>query len=259
MLVILGLSLAACTPPSTGASDEEIAAAIAETQEMEDILAFMGTATQEALAPPPTDTPAPTDTPRPSSTPRPSWTVAPIGDFEQALRDAGYRRYPWTTEDGLGAFDWIKESAYEQVTTWEDGSFELEVLHDASASVRSDHMEEKFKVMDRIFPAEFMSRLREENASYNRSVKATVSGRPDERYAYGGEWQTVWAQYYTEFVSIGGYDVYFSVWWWQSTCPSEYGCYYSDFPGLDFYGDSSFNFYTIYIEPNGSQSFSNPS
>jgi len=210
-------------------------------------------------APPPTKTPAPTNTPRPTSTPRPSWTPIAIGEFEEELRDAGYRRYPWTTEDGISAFDWIKESAYEQVTTWEDGSFELEVLHDSSANVRLEHMEMKFRIMDRVFPGEFMTRLRQENQAYNRSVLTDLSGKPDERYAYGGEWQEVWAEYYTEFTSIGGYDVWFSVWWWQSTCPSQYGCYYSDFPGLDFFGDSSFKFYTIHIAPSDSQFSSNSS
>ena len=202
---------------------------------------------------PPSNTPTPTNTPQPTPTPKPSWTPVAIGEFEEALRDAGYRRYPWTTEDGLGAFDWIKESAYEQVTTWEDGSFELEILHVSSANVRLEHMEKKFKVMDRVFPTEFMARLRRENEAYNLSVRENLSGTPDEKYAYGGEWQEVWAEYYREFTSIGRYDVWFSVWWWQSTCPPQYlSCYYPNFPGLEFTGDSSFSFYTIYVEPNES-------
>ena len=208
--------------------------------------------------PPPTNTPVPTNTPKPIPTPTLSWSPIAIGEFEEALRDAGYKRYPWTTEDGLSAFDWVKESAYEQVTTWEDGSFELEVLHDSSAHVRLEHMERKFKVMDRVFPGEFMARLRQANEAYNRSVRADLSGTPDERYAYGGEWQTVWAQYYTEYSSIGAYDVWFSVWWWQSTCPpGNLYCYYPNFPGLEFTGDSSFSFYTIYVEPSGAL-FSGP-
>jgi hypothetical protein len=205
-------------------------------------------------APPPTNTPTPTNTPKPTSTPKPTWTPVAIGDFEEALRDAGYSRYPWTTGDGLDAFDWIRENAYEQVTTWEDGSFELEVLHDPSTNVRLEHMDMKFKVMDRVFPREFMASLRQENEAYNRSVRSDLSGTPDDKYAYGGEWQEVWAEYYTEFSSIGAYDVWFSVTWWQSTCPPQYlYCYYASFPGLEFTGDSSFKFYTIYIEPNQSQ------
>jgi hypothetical protein len=202
-----------------------------------------------ATAQPPTNTPAPTDTPRPTSTPKPSWTPIAIGEFEQALRSAGYSRYPWTTGDGVAAFDWIRENAYEQITTWENGSFELQVLHDPSANIRLDHMERKFRVMDEVFPAEFMTRLRAENEAYNRSVRADVSGSPDDKYAFGGEWQEVWAEYYTESLQIGGYDVWFSIWWWQSTCPAQYlYCYYPNFPGLEFTGDSSFKFYTIHIE-----------
>ena len=209
---------------------------------------------------PPTDTPAPTITPLPTSTPKPSWTPVAIGEIEQALRDAGYRRYPWTTEDGLDAFDWIKESGYEQVTTWEDGSFEMQVLHDDSPIVRLEQMEKKFKVLDRVLTVDFMDQLRQENRLYNQSVRSSVAGTPDERYAYGGEWQTVWAEYYTEKTTIGGYEVWFSVWWWQSTCPVQYSyCYYDDFPGLEFSGDSSFTFYTIYVEPSEPQSFNSSS
>jgi hypothetical protein len=196
----------------------------------------------------------PSNTPQPTPTPKTSWTPVAIGEFEEALRDAGYHRYPWTTEDGIGAFGWIKESAYEQVTTWEDGPFKLEVLHVSSANVRLEHMEKKFKVMDRVFPTEFMDRLRQENEAYNLSVRENLSGTPDEKYAYGGEWQEVRAEYYREFTNIGRYDVWFSVWWWQSTCPPQYlSCYYPNFPGLEFTGDSSFSFYTIYVEPNESQ------
>jgi hypothetical protein len=257
LTIVLLLVISSCATPS-GTFEESITTAIAETQQSDYLNELIQTATQLALGPPaidtPTQIPAPTNTPRPTSTPRPSWTPLAIGDFEEALRGAGYSRYPWTTDDGLGAFNWVRESTYEQVTTWEDGSFELEVLHDSSRNVRAEHMEMKFKVMDRVFPNEFMSRLRQENEAYNRSVRVDLSGTPDERYAHGGEWQEVWAQYYTEFTSIGGYDVWFSVWWWQSTCPPQYlYCYYSDFPGLEFTGDSSFKFYTIYVEPSDSQ------
>jgi hypothetical protein len=175
------------------------------------------------------------------------------------MRDAGYRRYPFTTGDGLSGFDWVRESAYEKARTWEDGSFELQVLHDVSPSVRLEKMEKKFKVLDQVMPAGFMAELRDQNASYNRSVRTQVSGEPEQRYAYGGEWQTVWAEYYAEDTTIGSYDVWFSVWWWQSTCPPQYlYCYYDDFPGLEFTGDSSFTFYTIYFEPMSS-SFSSGS
>lgn len=204
---------------------------------------------------PPTETPIPppTNTPLPTPTPKPRWDSVSIGELEEALRAAGYRRYPFTTGDGLNGFDWVKESAYESVTTWEDDRFELQVLHDESPSIRLEQMEKKFKVLDQIMPAGFMAELRDQNASYNRSVRTKVSGEPEQRYAYGGEWQTVWAEYYVEETTIGSYGVWFSVWWWQSTCPPQYlYCYYDDFPGLEFTGDSSFTFYTIYFEPTDS-------
>jgi hypothetical protein len=160
----------------------------------------------------------------------------------------------------MAGFEWIKESAYESVTTWENGSFELQVLHDESDAVRDEHIQRKLEVLDAVFPAGFMDELRREHLAFNRSVRFDLSGQPDDRIAYGDEWHTVWAQYYAEEVSIGSYTVTFSVWWWQSTCPPQYWfCYYSDFPGLEFRGDSSFKFYTILLDPAGVDIFSGPS
>jgi hypothetical protein len=45
-----------------------------------------------ATAPPPTNTSAPTHTPKPTSTPK--LDADTISEFEQALRSAGYSRYP---------------------------------------------------------------------------------------------------------------------------------------------------------------------
>lgn len=227
------------------------------------VVVITATSPPETETPPPptnTNTPIPTNTPNPTPTPKPSWNPVAIGEIEGALRDAGYRRYPFTNEDGVSGFEWVKESGYESVTTWEDHSFELQVLHDTSPSVRLEHMEKKFKVLDRVLPSGFMAQLRQENEAYNRSVHTNLSGEPDQKFAYGGEWQTIWAQYYTEYTDIGGYDIWFSVWWWQSTCPPQYwSCYYPDFPGLEFSGDSSFSFYSIYIEPIDAEPLSNQS
>jgi hypothetical protein len=198
-----------------------------------------------------TITPNPTATNIPSPTPSPEPTIPPIsiGDFEAALREHGYSRYPFENDETTG-FTWINESVYEQVTTWDFGGFELQVLHDDSSNVRSNHMERKFDVMDDVFPTGFMSELRSEFESYNQRVRNDTSGEPDDVNAYGGEWQEVWAQYYFEETSVQGYQVSFSVWWWQSTCPDKYlYCFYYNFPGLEFTGDSSFKFLTIYIEP----------
>lgn len=197
---------------------------------------------------PPTATPRPTKAPSPTLTPEPTWEPVAIADVEAALKQAGYRRLPFKSGDGVNAFSWVQTSAYERVRTWENGMMELQILHDKSSQVRADHMERHLAVLDSVFPAGFMARLRAENAAYNESVASTVSGEPDHLYPFNDEWHTVWAEYYVEEVNLGGYWVDFSLWWWQSTCPSEaVYCYYEDFPGLEFEGDSSFVFYSIFI------------
>jgi hypothetical protein len=73
-------------------------------------------------------------------------------------------------------------------------------------------MERKFRVIEEVFPAEFMACQPEENEAYNRSARADVLGTPDDKYAFCGEWQEVWAEYYTNYFQTRGYDVWFSVW-----------------------------------------------
>lgn len=216
-----------------------------------EVIVIEVTATQMPTQTPTTTyTPEPTNSPQPTRTPKPQWDPVPISDIEEALREAGYRRHPFTYEDGMTGFDWFMGASYESFTTWDDGSFQMDVLHDKSPRVRLEHMEDKFEVLDTVLPAEFMKELREENEFYNQRVHTTCTGKPDQTFAYGDSWRTVWAEYYAEHTTIGDYDVWFSVWWWQSTCPPQYDyCYYTDFPGLEFTGDSSFAFYTIYIEP----------
>ena len=196
---------------------------------------------------PPTATPRPTRTPNPTMTPEPTWEPVTVADLEAALREAGYRRFPIEGGDGLKGYSWVNKNAYERVQTWDNGTMELQVLHDKSSQVRSDHMESHLAALDSALPAGFMASLREENAAYNESVGTSVSGEPDQMFAFNDDWHTIWGQYYVSDTDIGGYGVRLSLWWWQSTCPSQYGCYYSDFPGLEFEGDSSFVFYSIFI------------
>jgi hypothetical protein len=192
----------------------------------------------------------PTPTFLPTATPQPQFHPVPIGDVEASLRDSGYRRFPFTNADSVSGYTWIKESAYEQVTTWEDGSLELQVLHDKSPEVRSDHLDRKFAAIEDAFGPDFMSALREEFDSYNQGVRPDVSGEPDQVQNFGGDWKDVWAQYYVTQRTVHGYNVTFSVWWWQTTCPPQYlYCYFDQFPGLEFTGDSSFKFLSIYMEP----------
>jgi hypothetical protein len=74
-LILVLMLLASCTGTSTPSADD-IATAIAETQQISEIRSAFETATQLAMAtdtpePTSTDTPTPTDTPLPSSTPTP--------------------------------------------------------------------------------------------------------------------------------------------------------------------------------------------
>ncbi len=210
--------------------------------------------------PPPTNTPVPSATPTETPTSVPTLTPVSIAEIEAALGDHGYRRFPTTSADGLKGFTWIKGNAYEQIETWENGTVRLEVLHDRSAAVRRDHVEEKLVVLEQVFPAEFMTALREEHERYNREVGPSISGDPAQLHNYGDEWKTVLGEYNVDQVKIQGYDVRFSLWWWQSTCPPQYlYCYYEGFPGLEFTGDSSFVFHSMEIsppetEPGGSSS-----
>ena len=128
--VLLAVLSAACT------TKEEVVVVVTATSP---------SATETSPPPSPTTIPPtalPTRAPRPTSTPQPKWEPVAIGDLEQALRDAGYRRYPFTTSEGVSGFDWIKESAYESVTPWGDGSVECQVLHDTSPEIRLEHMEQ---------------------------------------------------------------------------------------------------------------------
>lgn len=199
-------------------------------------------------APTATPTPMPTRTPRPTRTPAPVWDPADIGEVETALREHGYRRFPFTNDDGVSGFTWVGKSPYERVTTWENGAIRLQVLNDGSAAERVARMEEHLAVLDEVLPAGFMAQLRDEHSGYNRAISSSVTGEPEQIFAYGDKWNTVLGEYNASGGELGGYFVKFSLWWWQSTCPPQAAyCYYSDFPGLEFTGDASFVFHTIMI------------
>jgi len=143
----------------------------------------------------PTNTPLPTSTPEPTPSPAPTWEPVAMGSVEAALREQGYRRFPFINDDGFSGFYWIKDNSYEQVTTSEDGAIELQVLHDTSASARAARMERHLDVLDDVLSPGFMAQLRQEHTAYNQSLASSVTGEPDEIIAYGDEWQTVWAEY----------------------------------------------------------------
>lgn len=259
--VIVLFVLSTCTNPFE-ISDEAIATAIVETQQVATLNALIQTATQFAQGTPTPDTPAATNTPaptRPRFTPTPWLPIVPIEEVEGAFQAAGYSRYPFKTDDGHSALMWIKDNNYFRAITVEDGTIAIEVLHDPEPHVRAKGFEEKLEILDRVFPADFMSQLREKNNLYNRSISGRVTGEPDEVQKRNDEWNTLWAEYNAEETVLGNYGVRFSLWWWQSTCPPDYHCWYSDFPGLDFQGDASITFYSIRLYPLEDCCVQNPS
>ncbi len=207
-------------------------------------------------APTPTDeptatrTPRPTRTPVPTPTPAPTWPTYAVGDVEAGLRAGGYRRFPFTNDEGISGYFWVGSNAYEQVTTWEDGTLRFQVLHDSAVATRNQHMERHLGNLDGVLPPAFMAGLRVEFANYNRTVPSSVTGQPDELTAYGDAWNTVRGVYNVSYREVGGYQLEFSLVWLQSTCPPQYSyCYYQNFPGLEFTGDSSLIWETIMIWP----------
>jgi Periplasmic copper-binding protein (NosD) len=213
------------------------------------------TGARSAVPPPPATTPTSGPHPTPSTTqvarptvvPMPAGERVSLAEIEAALAHAGYSRAPFYDETGAEASGWTLDNPYEQFITWEDGTVRLEVLN--RKSTRSDHMEQKLKLLDRLFSAEFMTELRQENETYNASVAQSVSGEPDTLYPPmpGDEWRTIWGQYNTKSVTIGSYEVTLALWFFQVTCPPGYSCWMLNFPGQEFTGDTSFVFYTIEI------------
>ncbi len=210
---------------------------------------------------PVTATPQPTNTTQPSSTPSPTNTYTPAPteipitmlDIETAFRKDGYTRAPYKSsfDSDLRGFAWTKDNPYEQVLTWDNGSFRLEVINDESD--RSLFIERKFKVLDTVFSPEFMAKLRKENWTYSEMVTSSVSGQPAQMYMPTGPsdqfWKSKIGQYNTYETKVGTHDVLFSLWWWQVTCPPQYWfCFVIDFPNAIFQGDASFVYYTVEIK-----------
>jgi hypothetical protein len=192
-----------------------------------------------ATAVPPTSTPKPTNTPRPTDIPK-----VTVGEFEQALRNAGYTSNAFS--DGSGAV-WTLDNVFENTYTYQDGKIELDVLN--SVSARLSHMENKFQVMDSVFPSDFMSQLRDANAAYARTVGAGVTGKASNPYGPipGDFWKYVSAYYNVSDQTVGGYKVRFALFFEQWTCPSGYICTFPSFGNQQFEGQASFVFYEVEI------------
>lgn len=186
-----------------------------------------------ATAIPPTPTRKPTEVP-----------LVTVGEFEQALRNAGYTSNAFS--DGSGSV-WTLDNVFENTYTYQDGKIELDVLN--SVSARLSHMENKFQVMDSVFPGDFMAQLRDANDAYARTVGAGVTGKASNPYGPvpGDFWKYVSANYNVSDQTVGAYKVRFALFFEQWTCPSGYICTFPSFGNQQFEGQASFVFYMIEI------------
>jgi hypothetical protein len=114
---------------------------------------------------------------------------------------------------------------------------------------RADDIEKKFKLLDTLFPADFMVGLRKANDAYLAKLPNTVGISGDMYQSWGAPakdfWKSIEAQYNYSGETIGSYPVAFSLWYWQITCPPGYICWIPSFPSEVFQGQNSITFYDI--------------
>jgi len=208
-----------------------------------------------AVAPKP-QLPVATDTsiPLPTNTPIPPPTYTPVPPtqvpvamamVEKALLDNGFTRFPSSSliRPGKSSYIYLKGNPYNQVIVWADGLLSIDLLSNKDAAIRSQSMEDKFMVLDQVFPKEFMKTLRQEFDKYNNASTGMISGKPVKSWVTDDFWKDVYARYAVTDVTVGSYPIEFSLFFWQMTCPprSLY-CWMSDFPGEVFYGENSYTF-----------------
>jgi hypothetical protein len=218
------------------------------------------TAAVATTAPVATNAPAPTDTSAPvvptattapvvpTATTQPTEAKVSYSAVVAALKNNGYKSQTADDAEYGSAFFWTASNEWEQVISLDkDGRIRLQVLNDTKN--RSGHMEDKFKVLDSVFPSTFMSALRAANADYAKTVGSSVEGQAAKIYPpkAGDDLRFLTGKYNVVDKTIESYPVTFALWFDQWTCPSGYYCWYPTFPGQQFEGDSSIVFYTIQI------------
>lgn len=196
-----------------------------------------------------TDTPVSTDTPQPTATKKPTRmpTEVPkvtLSQFEQALRDAGFTSMVFS--DGSGN-SWTLDNPFENIYVGNDGEVQMDVLN--SIKTRLDHMEQRFQLMDSLFPADFMAQLREDSTAYAKTVGVGVTGKPSKPYGPvpGDFWKFQSSYYNVSDDTIETYKVQFALFFEQWTCPSGYLCTFPSFGNQQFSGQASFVFYEVAI------------
>jgi hypothetical protein len=185
----------------------------------------------------PTDTPMPTNTPTPTEIPK-----VTLGQFEQALKDAGYTSREFS---GGKVLSWSLDSPFENTYTYSEGRVEMDVFNRLNS--RLGQIEKKFAVMDGLFPPDFMAQLREANKAYAATVGAGVTGDPVNPYGPdpGDIMKFKYAYYNVSNQTIGSYKVRFALFFEQWTCPSGYICTFPSFGNHQFQGQASFVFYEV--------------
>ena len=200
----------------------------------------------------PTETPTPTVTFTPTATSSPTPQPVTIAQLVALLQKNDFNCNPFTSineyvelrphEEGYSCY---KDNVYETVIYYTDGFVRLEVLNDPN--YRVERMEKKFKLLDELFPADFMTGLREASAAYDEIAPRSVSGDPANIWPPAPEdwWQSLEAQYNVSNTTIGSYTVTFSLWFWQIECQENYICWIPSFPGEVFIGQNSLVWYDI--------------
>lgn len=227
------------------------------------------TATSEPI--PPTDTPMPTDTPAPTYTPtdaptptdtpteapKPTSTPKPVtvAQLEALLRDHEYASESFKgignytdLRPGKTGYIYTGDKWLEPVIVYKDGYVRFEVLNDVNS--RADRMELKLKMLDELFPKEFMAELRQAHEAYLETVGQSVSGTANQVWAPPpqDDWRSLEGQYNVSKTTIGPYEVTFSLWFWQVECPDGYICWFPAFGDQIFLGQSSFVWHNIELQ-----------
>jgi hypothetical protein len=175
-----------------------------------------------------------------------------VAEFHTLLHEAGYTRQTFkgngTHTDlrpGETGYVYSSDNWLEPVKVYDDGYVRMEVLNDLDS--REARMEVKLNMMDGYFPADFMDELREAHKLYLDSVGRGISGDANQLWPPPPEdfWNSIEGQYNVMNQTIGGYDVTFSLWFWQIECPDQFICWFPTFGDTIFLGQSSFVFYNI--------------
>lgn len=256
-LVLIGtvlLLLVSCGG-GEGASVNMVATYVAQT----------AAAGQAAPTEPPTNTPLPSDTPLPTDTPTEAATNTPeptatvqivtVSQLDSFLQSHGYTRSPFKgigqytdLRPGKTGYSYSSDNWMETIKVYDDGYVRIEVFNNEDS--RAERMERKLKMLDELFPEAFMAELRAANEAYLATVGASVSGTANQIWPPPPQdfWKSLEGQYNVSSSTIGGYEVTFSLWFWQVKCPQGYICWFPSFGNQVFRGDTSFVFYDIALQ-----------